>query len=148
MSQADINTIIAFRRIAEAIDALAEEDVGKLSDPNFLIGIKITRNKTKNNLIQSIDQEDLDLAIKKLIGYETREEASMFLLNNYPTRKLLEPIARKLDIPIIKQDKIEILREKIVEATVGAKIRSQAIQGKGAPSSGKSMESVVMVREE
>ena len=49
--------------------------------------------------------------------------------DKYPSKKVLEVIARKLDIPITRQDKIEDLRDKIVEATVGAKIRSQAIQG-------------------
>jgi len=60
---------------------------------------------------------------------ENREEAQRFLEANYFSRKALEPIARNLDIPILKQDKVEVLLDKIIEAKVGARIRSQTIQG-------------------
>lgn len=69
--------------------------------------------------------------IDKIMAFSTRQEAQRFLDEHYFTRKALEIIARHLDIPIVKQDKVEILRDKVIEATVGARIRSQAIQGSG-----------------
>lgn len=40
-----------------------------------------------------------------------------------------ETIAKRMDIPFQKKDTIERLKEKIIESSIGYKIRSQAIQG-------------------
>jgi hypothetical protein len=61
----------------------------------------------------------------------SRQEAQAFLDARYSSKKAMEMIARRLDLPIVRQDKVEDLRDKVVEATVGARIRSQAIQGTG-----------------
>jgi hypothetical protein len=45
------------------------------------------------------------------------------------TKTELEQIARRLSLPILKQDKAERLRDKILEATIGSRLNSQAIRG-------------------
>jgi len=41
----------------------------------------------------------------------------------------IENIAKKLDVPFQKKDSIEKLKYKIIERTIGFRLRSQAIQG-------------------
>ncbi|SEF52403.1 hypothetical protein [Nitrosomonas ureae] len=118
-----------FRRLARAIDRLSEDDLSKLSDDSYNIEIRFTRKRNRDETINQVNEIDLVDVINKLIAFPNREEAQRFLDTHYCTRKSVEPIARKLDIPISRQDKLEILRDKIIEATVGARIRSQAIQG-------------------
>lgn len=129
MSQAEINLLIVFRRLAEALDSLSEDELKKLSDPQYVVDIKAVRRRTKDEPSLLPADTSAEDAIAQITALPTRQEAQVLLDKKYPSKKALELIARKLDIPIIRQDKVEDLRDKIVEATVGARIRSQAIQG-------------------
>jgi hypothetical protein len=107
---------------------LSEEELSRIADPQYAVEIKLVRRRTKDDRIAPADA-DIDLVIKEITALASREDAQAYLNNRFPSKKVLEVIARRLDIPIIKQDKVEELRDKIVEATVGSRIRSQAIQG-------------------
>jgi len=129
MSQAEISLLIVFRRLTEALDALSEDELKKLSDPQYAVEIKATRRRTKDDSsLLPLDTSAED-AIAQITSLPTRQDAQALLDSRFPSKKALEIIARKLDIPIVRQDRIEDLRDKIVEATVGSRIRSQAIQG-------------------
>lgn len=119
---------IALRRLTSALERLTDDEVSKFIDPSFDVEIKLTRRKQKEVTDKPMEH-DLAEIVVKLTAFPSRPDALGFLLSNFETKKSLEPIARHLDIPIIKQDKVEILREKIVEATTGARIRSEAIKG-------------------
>jgi hypothetical protein len=129
MTQAEITLLIVFRRLTEALDALSEDELKKLSDPQYAVEIKAVRRRAKDELNLLPADTLAEDAIAQITSLPSRQEAQALLDSRFPSKKALEIIARKLDIPIIRQDKVEDLRDKIVEATVGAKIRSQAIQG-------------------
>ena len=115
-------------RLINALNHLSADELSKLADDSYNIEIRLTRkrNKDENFIDAKASHQDL---ISKLTNFNSREEAQQFLDENCPTRKLLEPVARSLDIPILRQDRVDILRDKIIESTVGARIRSEAIQG-------------------
>lgn len=117
------------QRLVDTVERLSEDDFSKLGDGSFNIEIRLTRKRSKEESSTPTHDADLANVIEKLIAFPNREEAQQFLDANFSTRKSVEPIARKLDIPISKQDKVETLRDKVIEATVGARVRSQAIQG-------------------
>ena len=129
MSQAESNVLIIFRRIAEALDMLSDDDLKKLSDPQYVIEMKAIRRRAKDEPSQPTLDTSADDAIAQITLLPNRREAQAVLDSRFPSKKAIEMIARRLDIPIVRQDKVEELRDKIVEATVGARIRSQAIQG-------------------
>lgn len=119
----------ALRRLINALDNLSEDDFLKLFDESYGVEIRLTRKRSKEENSPVALETDLSDLISKLTNFSSRDEAQQFLDGHCSTRKALEPIARSLDIPILKQDKVEVLRDKIIEATTGARIRSQAIQG-------------------
>lgn len=121
----------ALRRIINALDRLSEDEFSKLIDESYIVEIRLTRKRNKDEN-PAVLETDLSELVSRLTNFASREEAQRFLDGNCSTRKALEPIARSLDIPILKQDKVEVLRDKIIEATTGARIRSQAIQGSNA----------------
>lgn len=110
---------------------MIEDDLKKLSDPTYSIEIRFVRRKVRDESVLDLVPADVNKIIEEITALPSRQDAQRMLDAKYSTRKQLEPIARKLDIPIIKQDKMETLRDKVIEATVGARIRSQAIQGTG-----------------
>ena len=131
MSQSEINILTVFRRLSNALDSLSADELKRLSDPQYSVEIRAIRRRSKeetNSISSDANVEDI---IKKITALGSRQDAQVLLESQYSTRKSLELIARRLDIPIAKQDKVEVLRDKIIEATVGARIRSQAIQGTG-----------------
>ena len=119
-----------FERLWEALQLLSEEEIEKLTDSHFAIEIQVVRKRIKNTSeLNSIDVE-ITGAIETLGEFTTRTEAVSFLEQKFPIRKDLESIARRLDIRISKQDTIKDIKEKVADATVGARLRSIAIQGK------------------
>lgn len=119
---------IALCKLSNAISLMTEDDINKLIDPNTTIEIRILHKKKKQKM-QAHAATTMNDTITALINFPTRNDALDFLTNNYPTKKSLEQIARYIDIPLAKQDKADILREKIIETTTGARIRSRAIKG-------------------
>lgn len=129
MNSHKLQFAIALRRLADAVGRLSEDDISKLADESYSIEIRLIRKRNKEDVITSTQEVDLAYVVEKLTGFPSREDAQQFLYTNFSTRKSVESIARKLDIPISKQDKVDTLRDKVIEATVGARVRSQAIQG-------------------
>ncbi len=123
--------LIVFRRLTEALDELSEDELKKLSDPQYAVEVRAIRRRIKDDAVILQPDTSAEDAIVRITSLPSRQDAQAFLDSNFSSKKALEVIARKLDIPIIRQDKVEDLRDKIVEATVGARIRSQAIQGAG-----------------
>ena len=131
MNQTETNILIVFRRIAEALNTLSEDELKRLSEPLYTIEVKAVRRRAKEEPSQLLPGSSAEDAISQISALSSRQEAQALLDSKFSSKKVLELIARTLDIPINRQDKVEDLRDKIVEATVGARIRSQAIQGTG-----------------
>ena len=131
MSQSEINILTVFRRLSNALDSLSADELNRLSDPQYSVEIRAIRRRSKEETNSISSDTNVEDVIKEITALGSRQDAQALLDSRYSTRKSLEPIARRLDIPIAKQDKVEVLRDKIIEATVGARIRSQAIQGTG-----------------
>lgn len=119
----------ALRRLAEAMTSLSDEELLKLTDENFSVDIKISRKRGKIAIDTAGGEHNIKTLSENLLSTESRDEAFTFLNSNFKTRKNLEIVARFLDVSFLKTDKFETLAEKIVEATVGARKRSEAIQG-------------------
>jgi hypothetical protein len=60
---------------------------------------------------------------------ESREGGLQLLIRAQLTRDELEELARLMDLPVLRDDDAERLRQKIVEACIGARLNSQAIRG-------------------
>lgn len=67
-------------------------------------------------------------AISLLNSMQSREEAYSYISSRDLKKADLEAICKQLDLPFTKKENIKALQEKIIEGTVGYKLRSQAIQ--------------------
>lgn len=80
---------------------------------------------------------DIESLIEKLKNTKERNEAKK-LLQNHPsitTKKDLANLAKILKVHIKKNDKKDVLEDKIVESVVGVMLRSKAIKGVNLKSS-------------
>lgn len=128
MSTSSILIASALRRLAATIERMSDEELARLNEPGTEIEIKVVRRRSRDDIAP---EARLDLAevVEKITGAASRSDASKFLEDGFGTKKALEQIARHLDVVVSKQDKAETLRDRIIEATVGARLRSEAIQG-------------------
>lgn len=116
-------------KMLEALGKLSSQEFERLLDPKYGITIKVVRVKRSKEMSQAIlDNDEMQNILARLNDCRQRDEAHEFLISHYPTKKYLQRIAQELEISVSKSDKVAELRERIVEATVGAKIRSKAIQ--------------------
>ena len=128
MSTSSFLAASALRRLAAALERMTDEELARLNEPGTEIEIKILRRRAKDDVAPEL-RLDLPGIVEKLTASMSRTDAAKFLDEGFGTKKALEQIARHLDVAVLKQDKVEMLRDKIIEATVGARLRSEAIQG-------------------
>lgn len=129
MTQTKSNFKKLFKRVSDAIELLSDDELDKLADPNCQIEIRAVRRRSKDEIDTPSVDINIEEIIKELSVHATRNDAQYFLDSKCPNKKALEMIAKRLDILVVRQDKVEVLRDKIIESTVGARIRSHAIQG-------------------
>ena len=78
--------------------------------------------KVHHRLLDVINQ------LPDLNSMQSREEAYSYISSSDLKKADLEAICKQLDLPFTKKENIKALQEKIIEGTVGYKLRSQAIQ--------------------
>ncbi|MFM4902188.1 hypothetical protein [Aeromonas hydrophila] len=117
----------------KVMDALEEldlnlSDIESIVDGDHTISIKVIKN---NRLKRSLSKEpsfDFSEIISKLKVCDDRESGYAIIDTYLKNRKQLEIFAKDANIYIMKQDRIDRIKERIVEGIIGAKLRSNAIQ--------------------
>jgi hypothetical protein len=115
--------------LSKAVADLPDDDMERVARGTHSIELKIVRNRS--NAKATTDSEHFNSVeiAKKLEEFSDRVIASNHLREIASSKKSLELLARHLDIALSKQDKAEDLVNKIIESTVGARLRSSAIRG-------------------
>ncbi|MTI52170.1 MAG: hypothetical protein FH757_11130 [Alcanivorax sp.] len=116
--------------IVNGLESLSESDLRKLDSEYFSIEFRVVKKKQKNQDAVSLSQKDADEILDKLKECRDRDSGYELLKASLKTRKDLEKFAKLIDIYVMKQDKVEKIRDKIIEGVIGASIRSTVIQGK------------------
>lgn len=68
--------------------------------------------------------------ISQLDSAKTREEGHRIIEVDLKNKSELETFAKYIDVAVMKSDRADKIKTNIVDATVGARLRSGAIQGK------------------
>ncbi len=122
MNQEIFTTLL--KQFTRFVEHLTNDEIGELASGKKRLSIQVVDVK------QSSSKKSLSINLQeiadKLAVINSRNEAAD-LLKNFKKTNLSE-LAKVLDIPIQRNDDANRLRDKIVESTVGFKLRSQAIQ--------------------
>jgi hypothetical protein len=63
-------------------------------------------------------------------SFASREELEQHLEERFPSKADIAIVARSLKVPVTKADNYDALVDKIVNATVGYRLRAEAIRGR------------------
>lgn len=112
------------------LENLSDDDVAGLVRGDLRITIAKSKPRRRARKSERPDPESLRPVLEFLNSAETREAGFEKLNETMPTKAHLEALARLVDLPIQRSDTVEDLQRNIVEATIGYRLRSKAIQGR------------------
>lgn len=115
------------RRLADYIDNHPDEDLA----PIFKQAATLVRSPAGRKKPQHPKEgrPDVRAIAAQLQTLQSRDAGNGLLGEKAPNRNELEAIARFLQLPVQRDDTVDRLRAKIVENTIGSRLRSDAIQG-------------------
>ncbi|SRR6266404_8975463 len=114
-SPSEIESLLAGRSEL-VISNAGSSGIGRNNKPGF----KRKPEPSKKNLAELV------VRIREL---ESREGGWDLLKRSELTKRELEELARLMDLPVLREDDAQRLRQKIIEESIGARLNSQAIRG-------------------
>lgn len=111
------------------IDQLSDADISKLKSGSYALSVKIVRKKQTLLTSPILDKERREELAKRLNECQSREEGRALISSHLRNKRELEAFAKDLRVFVSKQDNSEQITSNIVEATIGATLRSDAIRG-------------------
>ncbi|MGI2111709.1 hypothetical protein ACRN9C_20345 [Shewanella frigidimarina] len=116
-----------FNELVSSTEKLSIEELESIAKGDFKIDLKIKVTKKVKMDISSLSMDEIKTIVVQLESCSSRDDA-LKLIDKNPKREL-EEIAGYLDVAYLKSDKVDIIKNKIIEYTVGTILRSNAIQG-------------------
>lgn len=117
-----------FDEIIHQIEELKDVDIKKLETGEFSLSLRVVKRKSTQNTPAELSKEYIEDIKQELMEANTRDAGYKIIQNHLKNKKQLESFAKSVDVFVMKQDKVEKIREKIIEGIVGARLRSDAIQ--------------------
>ena len=118
------------RRLADYVDNHWDDELAPIFEQATALGQATGQQKRhRGQPPKGIDSERMKEIEEELHRLRSREDGERLLQNEAPNRPALESLARFFQLPVQKDDTIERLRAKIIENTIGSRLRSKAIQG-------------------
>ena len=121
------------RAISDLVERSSPEQIDALIDGRSVLGIQRSGSKpvrsTSCRSRHVVNESTRDIATR-LSTYNSRSEGREFLKMSFSQKADIEDFARHLDVPVRNSDSVDRLFDKIVESVIGARLRSEAVQGK------------------
>lgn len=123
---------VLLSELSDSISFLSDADVEKIISGDYQITIKIQKKKNIAPLNNDFYKTNTDFEhiLNDFNLISDREAGAEYLNNKLRTKANFEKFARSIDVAVMKSDKLEKIRENIIESTIGARLRSEAIQNK------------------
>jgi hypothetical protein len=129
------------RRIAREIEAFSDTELQDMEESTGpLLSQRGSGNRKRVEEAWGDKQLDVNDVVEKMRSLKGRDEGVALLREAAPTKSKLILVAKALDVPVLKQNTAEEIVAKIVETTIGFRIRSAAIRGGHGESRGSSVQ--------
>ncbi len=119
--------------VNKLVNRLTNEELEILESGKFELLLNIPKGKYSKGdkqTITTLDESSLKSISEQLDSAKSREEGLVIIESSLKNKNELEIFAKHIDVAIMKSDRVDKIKDNIVDATVGARLRSSAIQGK------------------
>ena len=119
--------------VNKLVNKLTNEELEILESGNFELSLNMPKRKSSKGDKQSattLDEGSLKSISEQLDSAKSREEGLVIIESSLKNKNELEFFAKHIDVAVMKSDRVDKIKDNIVDATVGARLRSSAIQGK------------------
>jgi hypothetical protein len=122
--------------ISSFMKKLTDVDIEALVEGRARLVVEHAKPHTRsdNTTDHDSDRKLADVA-RRLRASSSRDVAGEILSSGQLRATELRKLMRVLDLPISKSDTVDKMRYKIIDSTVGYKLRSSAIRGRPRPES-------------
>jgi hypothetical protein len=132
MDRSRDNLTKVFTQFLRLVNKLSDDDLEAIRRGKLILSLidkksGAVRRKTAESGISAVTIERLTSNLRDL---DSRKTGFELLDAAWKAKADLKQIAKHIDIPFNDRDNIATLREKIIEGTIGYRLRSIAIQGK------------------
>jgi hypothetical protein len=130
MSKDTSPVAVFLRSLYRAAERLSDEEVADVAAGRKRLEVHtVGAGNTGEAKAEMREPSDFGSLISALKAAETRELGQQILDDAKLTREGLARLAKALDLPVLRTEGTERIREKIIETTVGFRLRSKAIHG-------------------
>lgn len=119
--------------VNKLVSKLNNEELEMLESGKFELSLNIPKGKSSKSdkaTVAVLDETFLNSINKQLDLAKSREEGIVIIETSLKNKNELEVFAKHIDVAVMKSDRVDKIRNNIVDVTVGARLRSSAIQGK------------------
>jgi len=116
-------------KLFKEIENLSNEDLQKIDNNTHEIKIKIEKIRKREIQKTELTEDMMKTFEQQLSNLPTRERGIELLSSLIKDKLSAEHFAKYMRVSFLKQDNKDYIINKIVEATIGAKLRSSAIKG-------------------
>ncbi|MDG4767728.1 hypothetical protein O7632_27070 [Solwaraspora sp. WMMD406] len=116
--------------VVELVRSLSVDDVERLlkGEAKLAVVSRSVKPSSNRNFASSID---IDGIRSTLVAMDSRDDGLLYLRQLKLSRNALQALSEAMDLPVRKSDKIEDLMGNLIEATIGFRLRSNAIREPG-----------------
>lgn len=133
------DAVALVRLVAEFMHDLSSSQLDDLLEGRSKLAIKPAGRVGRGGAPRkkmSPSVEEIQEALERLHSTQSRDEGEKLLEERFPTKPALEALARRADLPVQSRDTVASLRDRIIESTIGYRLRSRAIQGSAGATPG------------
>lgn len=122
--------VALFRNFARQIQAMDESTLNRVLEGGFRIDADLPSKPKQARKKPACSDEQLSALKEVLSKIDNHEAARQAIGDSLRSRAQLVSFARALDIPAPKNATSDELKDRLVDATVGFRVRSAAIRGR------------------
>jgi hypothetical protein len=118
------------RHFTRQIQAMDDEDVQRILDGELELEIRTTDRRARSSGKRQRCSDEEMIRLRDSLGRVRSRECALELIDRTLQSKTdLARFAKAIDVPVPKEASTNDVRDRLVEATVGYRIRSAAIRG-------------------
>ena len=124
--------VAMLRACADYLSALPADEVDAVLNGELELRLAVVGKKRKrqSQRVAALDVAQLSEIASRLRSLDNRAAGERLLREVAPSKSALDMLARHLDVAVRREDRLDDMVRRIIEATIGFRLSSAAVRGR------------------